>query len=71
MKGHKCPVCKHFTYFIFEGEYDIEEFGQGKKLTPDVENCTYCGFRYDESVDYNKNYNKMIKKYKRRLRDET
>jgi len=69
MKGQKCPVCEHYTYFIEEGEYDSGEFGVGGKITPDLEWCSYCGFQYDESVDYNKDYNKMIEKYKVHLKD--
>jgi C4-type Zn-finger protein len=50
MKGQKCPSCDKFSYFCHKGEYDIEEWGQGAKLSPDFYYCTQCGFRYSEHV---------------------
>ena len=38
----KCPVCGHFAYEEWKGEY-----GKGKRLTSG--SCSYCGFIYEEN----------------------
>lgn len=67
-KREKCLVCGHKTYREEEGLYDAEEWGQGKKLTPDEGNCSHCGFIYQEHFDYP--FEKQAKKYKEFLKEE-
>jgi len=65
MKGNKCPVCGHSSYFEVEGLYDTEEWGQGRKLTPDQGYCTICGFFYEEYINYP--FEEQTVKYKEKV----
>jgi len=61
-KGKRCPVCGHFTYREWKGNYDNEEWGEGRKLNPDYGRCSYCGFIYIEDIRYS--FDEQVMKYK-------
>jgi len=61
-----CPVCGRHTYKTYKGEYDREEFGQGKKLSPDFSICSNCGFSYEENIRVSEK--EMADRYKKNWR---
>jgi len=63
MKNTECPVCGCYAYLTYPGEYDQEEWGQGKKLTPDYSYCNNCGFSYEEHINCSEE--EAVKRYKR------
>ena len=67
-RGKKCPVCGHFTYREWKGEYDKEEWGQGRKLSPDFGHCSYCGFTYEEHIWFP--FEEQVKNYKKFLMEK-
>lgn len=64
--GYPCPVCGQNTYRMEEGTYDHEEYGQGKKLSPDEYWCTYCGFGWWEDMRPEYSEEKAAARYKKR-----
>lgn len=58
MKNKQCPACGHWTYRTHLGEYVQCEIcgkdGYGlKKISPDMSECSHCGFSYQEHIKIN------------------
>lgn len=63
-----CPSCGKRSYRFFEGEYDIEERGQGRKISPDEGYCGKCGFRYSEHIEHGSE-DEQAKQYRQKKRE--